>query len=103
MAWEGYLYILKDWNLENTYKIGVTKRRVQQRIKELNQCPGATVKLDYLSPLSERYRIVEKKLHKLFKSQNTFTGENPALREWFVLSEDQYKALRLVLKYEFEV
>lgn len=99
----GYVYLLKDWNLINTYKIGITTRSVQIRIKELNQCPGSAVKLEYLSPISDRYKLVEKKLHKIFKNQNTYTGENLSLKEWFVLSEANYQLLKVLLKYEFEV
>lgn len=98
-----HLYILKDWNLTDTYKIGITARSIQLRIKELNQSPGSAVKLEYLSPLTDRYRIVEKKLHRVFRNQNTYSGGNLSLKEWFVLSEVNYQLLRTLLKYEFEL
>jgi T5orf172 domain len=99
---KGYLYVLKDWNLTDTYKIGITTRAIQKRIKELNQSPGSAVKLEYLSTVSDRYKIVEKKLHKIFENQNTYSGQNLSLSEWFVLSEVNYQLLKALLKYEFE-
>lgn len=98
----GFVYVLKDWNLTDTYKIGLTTQPIQKRIKQLNQSPGSAVKLEYLSPKTDRYKAVEKKLHKLFKYSNTFTGLNQSLSEWFYLPPEQYKILQLVLLYEFE-
>jgi hypothetical protein len=99
----GFVYVLKDWSLVDTYKIGITTRKIQQRLKEINQCLSSAVKLEYLSPATERYKLVEKKLHRLFKSSNTFTGLNASLSEWFYLPPEQYKILRLVLSYEFAI
>lgn len=98
----GYVYILRDYGLINTYKLGITTRNIQIRIKELNQSPSAAVKLEYLSPATSRYKLVEKKLHIFFKNQNTKTGENRSLREWFVLTDTEYELLKALLKYEFE-
>jgi hypothetical protein len=97
----GHVYVLKDYNIPNTYKIGITTRSIQQRIKELNQSPGCAVKLEYLSPLTSRYKLIESKLHKVFKNQNTYSGQNLSLTEWFILPGDKYQLLRQLLEYEF--
>jgi hypothetical protein len=97
----GFVYVLCDYNLLETYKIGITNRNPQTRLAELNQSPGSAVKLIYLSPATDRYKSVERRLHTFFKSQQTFTGENRTLREWFVLSPDKFQLLKELLKYEF--
>jgi hypothetical protein len=97
----GKVYVLVDYNCCDTYKIGVTKRNIQTRLKELNQNPGSCVKLKFLSPEAENYLEIEKKLHKTFKSYNTTIGENKSLSEWFYLESEQLAQLQLILKYEF--
>lgn len=97
----GKLYVLVDYNSYNTYKIGVTKRDIQVRLKELNQSPGACIKLKFLSDNAENYCEIEKKLHLFFKNEKTTCGENNSLREWFYLPNEKLELLRLVLLYEF--
>lgn len=95
----GFLYVLVDYNCIDTYKLGVTKRPIQQRLKEINQNPGSCIKLKYLSPPVLNYKLIEKKLHCYFKNKQTFIGENLGLREWFFLED--LTELNQILKYEF--
>lgn len=98
----GYVYVLVDYNLIDTYKIGITTRNIQKRLKELNQSPGSAVKLLFLSPLTDRYKVIEKQLHHVFKNCNTYSGLNSSLSEWFLLPEFRLKELDLILRYEFK-
>jgi hypothetical protein len=94
-----FLYVLVDYNSFDTYKIGVTKRDINIRLKELNQNPGSCIKLKYLSDSTEDYLKIEKKLHKYFKNSQTFSGENLSLREWFYMPD--LRPLNDILIYEF--
>jgi T5orf172 domain len=94
----GALYVLIDYNLCDTYKIGVTSRLVSARIAELNQSPGSAVKLYWLSPQCTNYKAVEKKVHKALSKYNTRTGENKALREWFCMPPEVFSSLVWALK-----
>jgi hypothetical protein len=98
---KGHIYILADYNLLDTYKIGYTERDIQERLKELNQSPGAAVKLLYLSPAVTGFKTIEKKLHKFFGRYKTYHGENLALREWFLLEPPVLCTLANILEYEF--
>ena len=98
---KGFVYCLVCYNSLDTYKIGITTRPIQQRLKEINQNPGSCVKLKYLSPLTEDYRKIKKRIHTFFKASQTFTGENPSLTEWLYLPEDKLKLLQNILLYEF--
>ena len=98
----GYVYVLVDYNLIDTYKIGITTRNIQKRLKELNQSPGSAVKLLFLSPLTGRYKVIEKQLHRVFKNCNTYSGLNSSLSEWFLLPEFRLQELDLILRYEFK-
>lgn len=97
----GKVYVLTDYNSYDTYKIGVTKRGIQLRLKELNQNPGSCIKLKFLSDEVDNYLAIEKKLHKTFKNYQSFSGESLSLREWFHLEAEQLAQLQLVLRYEF--
>jgi hypothetical protein len=95
----GYLYVLTDYNSISTYKIGVTIRPIDLRVSEINQSPGSCVRLKYLSPPRHDYRAIERKLHKYFKNNQTKSGENKSLSEWFYFED--LTDLKKILLYEF--
>jgi Meiotically up-regulated gene 113 len=97
------LYILTDYNCYDTYKIGITSRDIQIRVQELNQSPGAAVKLKFLSPEIElaQAKTLEKRLHKFFATSRTTHGENHTLKEWFHLPDEKLSSLFFILDWEF--
>lgn len=74
----GTVYLLNAWGTDN-YKIGVTKRDVNKRIKQLQTgCPDEIVLVKKFD--CEHYRKVEGWLHRKH-------GAKRVEGEWFVLEE----------------
>lgn len=82
----GFIYLLQCD--DNTFKIGATKNKPEQRVKKLNTGnPNKIILIDYYE--CEQYFKVEKMLHKKY-NQNKTEGEN----EWRVLSEEQVNTFK---------
>jgi hypothetical protein len=81
----GYVYLILETDKygEERYKIGMTKRDPQKRVKELSTGNSNVVTLlhDFKSIY---YKNIEKMLHVKFKGQKT-----EANNEWFVLEDEQ--------------
>lgn len=76
-----YLYLIKEENddFENLYKIGVTKRSVKNRLKELQT--GNPNKLSIVSIFKSKYPYeLENSIHRYYSINNK-------LNEWFVLEK----------------
>lgn len=85
------IYLIK--NEENLYKIGVTKRNVNERIKELNISYPYELKIIHEYQTNIGYKL-ESYLHKIFHHKN-IKGE------WFELSKnDVEKFISFCKKYE---
>lgn len=81
---KGIVYLLMcDNNGEITYKIGITKRSPDKRIRELSTGNSNIITLLH-SYETEHYRNVEHMLHKKFINQKTETKN-----EWFYLEDEQ--------------
>lgn len=81
----GYVYLIMECNEhgEEKYKIGVTKKNPEDRLKKLNT--GNPNKLSLLKKYgSQNYKRIEKWFHKKYESQKTF-----AHNEFFTLSNQQ--------------
>lgn len=75
----GTVYLLNAWGTDN-YKIGVTKRDVNKRIKQLQTgCPDEIILVKKFE--CENYRKVERWLHRQH-------GMTRVEGEWFVLEDD---------------
>lgn len=81
----GYVYLLVSGNDigDETFKIGVTKRLVKNRIKELKTGSSNEIDLIY-SYESENYLKIEKYFHRKYKYNKTVSNN-----EWFNLTNDE--------------
>lgn len=78
----GTVYLLNAWGTDN-YKIGVTKRDIDKRIKQLQTgCPDEIVLVKKFD--CEYYRKVEGWLHRQH-------GSKRIEGEWFILEDDDIK------------
>ena len=98
---KGFVYVFED-TITKQYKIGVTARDITEMLRELNQSPGASVIVKYISPATNNFTEVENKLHYHFKHKKIEVDKNPSLREWFNLSSEDYALLLAILQYEFK-
>lgn len=74
----GTVYLLNAWGTDN-YKIGVTKRDIDKRIKQLQTgCPDEIVLVKKFE--CEHYRKVESWLHRQH-------GSKRVEGEWFILED----------------
>lgn len=74
------IYLINQYN-SNLYKIGITKRNIKYRLKEIQTCNGN--KVDYIFLFDTKYdRILETALHKKYYPAQT-------IGEWFELTDDQ--------------
>ena len=79
---EGFTYLLTDGN---AYKIGMTTRTVQERVKELNSSTSSYAKIKIVAYCeTSNCRATETKLHKKYDRERITPK-----REWFMLTEDQ--------------
>ena len=75
-----FVYLLGDYGQNNTYKIGVTRGKIEKRIKQLQTGNGNEIYLvDYYE--TKYPFFLERWLHMKFFPQQK-------LNEWFVLSEN---------------
>lgn len=79
----GFVYFVKDNS--DQVKIGFTKRKVKDRIKELNS-PNLILILDYETKYPTQ---LEKALHFRFKRYNIE-------REWFLLNDFKVEELKQI-------
>jgi hypothetical protein len=80
---DGFVYLIGEMDNDGIYKIGITKKSIEHRIKELQT--GSSNELyvrDYFKT-SYPYKL-EKMLHRYFANNNR-------INEWFNLSEDEAK------------
>jgi hypothetical protein len=80
----GFVYLLleTDENGNEKYKIGVTKRNIEKRIRELQT--GNSNKISVINHYeSKNYKKVEKWLHGRYLSKKTL-----AQNEWFNLTSE---------------
>lgn len=89
----GFVYLIGELDNKNNYKIGFTKKDVNERIKELQT--GSSEELYLHSSFKSSYpNKLEKMLHRHFQ-------ENKKINEWFVLNEEQTKDfIKTCEKYE---
>jgi hypothetical protein len=80
----GYVYLICDAiSIPERYKIGITKKDVKARIKQLST--GSSSELTLLKVYeSENYRRIETILHRTYKPYSTDGG-----KEWFELPDDK--------------
>lgn len=78
---DGFVYLIGELDNKDIYKIGVTKKNIDQRIKELQTGSSDELYVRYYFKTSYPYKL-EKMLHRHFSHTNK-------LNEWFNLSESQ--------------
>ncbi len=79
----GFVYLIGQLDNKNTYKIGVTKKDVNLRLKELQT--GSSEELYVHSHFFSKFPYkLENFLHKSLNIHNK-------VNEWFILSEEQAK------------
>lgn len=78
---DGFVYLIGELDNKENYKIGVTKKDIEQRIKELQTGSSEELYIRSYFKTSHPYKL-EKMLHRYFSHNNK-------LNEWFVLSESQ--------------
>lgn len=78
-----YLLMEIDSNMNAYHKIGITKRNIDDRIKELSTGNSRTISL--LNKYeSEHFKKIEKILHNKYRFQKT-----ESKNEWFELTDEQ--------------
>lgn len=77
----GYVYLLCDLDREKTYKIGVTRGKIENRIKKLQTGNAGEIHLVNYHK-SEAPFFVEKHLHLFYNNNNI-------RNEWFSLTDEQ--------------
>ena len=87
-----YLLVEVDKNGDERHKIGITKRNVDERIRELQTGNSNVIRLlqTYESP---NYKKVEQWLHSRFSGLKTETNN-----EWFKLNDDQVLGFQDICK-----
>jgi hypothetical protein len=86
----GSVYLLGDWEKEDTYKIGVTRGSVEKRIKKLQTGNGGEIYL-VSSYETEKPFFMEKMLHTKY-ANNRLEGE------WFKLDSEDVIHFRDICK-----
>lgn len=79
----GFVYLVGEMDNKNIYKIGVTKKNVTERMKELQTGSSNELYIRSYFKSSFPYKL-EKMLHRYF-------DHNKKINEWFNLTEDQAK------------
>ena len=77
----GYVYLIGQLDNKNTFKIGVTKKDVNLRLKELQTGSSEELYIHSSFHSSFPYKL-EKMLHRILNSHNK-------VNEWFILTEEQ--------------
>ncbi len=77
----GYIYLIGELDNKDIYKIGLTKKDINKRIKELQT--GSSDELYVRSYFKTKYPYkLENMLHRHFSNDNK-------INEWFVLNENE--------------
>jgi Rha family phage regulatory protein len=95
------LYVLADTKNPGLYKIGITERPIEQRLKELNATVSSSVVCLWESLPCINARHLESELHTFFKYKQVKSEDNVSLSEWFELSESDLRDLQGILKMNF--
>ena len=81
---KGNIYLITDWSsVPQKYKIGITKGKVESRIKQLQTGSSGELVL-LMTYSSDNYRNIETILHRAYKYYLTDGG-----KEWFELPENR--------------
>ena len=95
------LYVLADTKTPGLYKIGITSRPIDQRLKELNATVSSSVVCLWESLPCVNARHLESELHAFFKDKQVKSEANDSLQEWFELSESDLRDLQGILRLNF--
>jgi hypothetical protein len=95
------LYVLADTKNPNLYKIGITERPIEQRLKELNATVSSSVVCLWESLPCVNARHLETELHNFFKDKQVKSEDNASLSEWFSLTDSDLRELQGILKMNF--
>lgn len=87
----GKVYLVKS---KNHYKIGVTKKSIDSRIKQLQTGSPYKIYLIKKWELNEIYEL-ERKMHKEFKVNNS-------IGEWFLFKEDKLDEVISIIDREYK-
>lgn len=91
----GYVYLIGEMDNRDIFKIGVTKKDINSRIKELQT--GSSNELYIRSYFKSLFPYkLEKMLHRYYSNNNK-------LNEWFTLSESQVKKFQSVCEQHEEI
>lgn len=79
----GFVYLLGDYGKEKTYKIGVTRGKIEKRIKSLQTGNSGEIYIvDYFE--TENPFFLEKRLHLIYNKERVS-------KEWFELELEDVK------------
>ena len=95
------LYVLYDASKPGLYKIGITTRDINVRLKELNAGVSSKIRLLWLSPEIYNARDLEKDFHSYFEDKRVKSDDNPSLQEWFQLTDSDLSVMESVLKFKY--
>lgn len=95
------LYVMADTKTPGLYKIGVTSRPIEQRLKELNATVSSSVVCLWESLPCVNARHLESELHIFFQDKQVKSEDNTSLSEWFELSESDLRDLQGILRLNF--
>jgi hypothetical protein len=79
----GYVYLIGELDNKDVYKIGVTRKTVEERLKELQTGSSNELYIRSYFQSTSPYKL-EKMLHRKF-------AKNNKINEWFTLTESEAK------------
>ena len=83
---EGKVYLLANWDA-NKFKIGITRGKVEKRLKQLQTGNGEKIEILQVFE-TEHFLKVEKSMHRRY-------GHKKSKGEWFELSDDDILAFQV--------
>jgi hypothetical protein len=84
----GFVYLLGDWGKEKIYKIGVTRGKIEKRIKSLQTGNSGEIYIvDYFE--TENPFFIEKRLHLIYNKERISKE-----KEWFELELEDVKKFK---------
>lgn len=83
-----YVYLIGDSEREGAYKIGMTKQKMEKRLKALQTGNASNLEVCYIHETEDAYTL-EAMLHRKYQSKRI-------KNEWFELSDEEVRGFKSV-------
>lgn len=83
-----YVYLIGDSEREGAYKIGMTKQKMEKRLKALQTGNASNLEVYYIHETEDAYTL-EAMLHRKYQSKRI-------KNEWFELSDEEVRGFKSV-------